>query len=102
MRLREPCTHRTACHIPSVTGTLQIKPVHDKLMLHKRVNEKETLVGWYSSWSEESTKSAAAAAASAGASASGPRIIDEMTVVVHEFFARLIATGPMGAQVRHR
>lgn len=55
---------------------IQISSVSDVIALHKRVNEKEVVVGWYST---------AAPPGEAGGDAAGP--IDDFTLVVHNFFS---------------
>ena len=54
---------------------IQISSVSDVIALHKRVNEKEVVVGWYST----------AAPADEDGQAAGP--IDDFTLVVHNFFS---------------
>jgi hypothetical protein len=51
---------------------IQISAVNDVIALHKRVNEKEVVVGWYST---------------TGDSDSTDSPIDDFTLVVHGFFS---------------
>jgi hypothetical protein len=60
------------------------------LELHRRVDPKEVLVGWYSTWRDErgatvtlEERSGAGAGSSAGAS----EHIDQFSLVVQDFFA---------------
>lgn len=68
--------------------------LYEMLELHRRVNPKEVLVGWYSTWTGGATGSVGgvpsfrAAAPGAGAQ----QHMDEFTLVVHEFFSE--AAGP--------
>lgn len=74
----------------------------EMLELHRRVNPKEVLIGWYSTWmggaAAAAERRAGASAPSAGAggatSSSGAGVaesshIDDFTLVVHQFFAEV-------------
>ena len=58
------------------------------LELHRKVNPKEVLVGWYSTWTGGAAGTVAGAPSfSTSASLAAPQQrTDEFTLVVHEFF----------------
>ncbi len=61
--------------------------LYDMLDLHKRVDPKETLVGWYSTWKDDRGSAAGIDERAGAASASSAAHIDQFSLVVQDFFA---------------
>ncbi len=60
------------------------------LELHRRVNPKEVLIGWYSTWMGGANAAADRRAGSSAPSSTGSEShIDDFTLVVHQFFAEV-------------
>ncbi len=101
----QPCAHATPS--PPRAAPLQVsvrkQTLQDLYELHRKVNPKEVLIGWYSTWMGGRAGGAAggggsgAAAAHqqhpASAAAAEHRVDDEFTVVVHEFFSDVAGPG---------
>ncbi len=72
--------------------------LQDLYELHRKVNPKEVLIGWYSTWMGGRSGAAAAAAQQqqqqhAPAAAAEHSVDDQFTVVVHEFFSDVAGPG---------